>query len=308
MDIQLVECDDARQLLDHLRLGHSIWRESRFGDIAFRGQAKSEWKLVPVAFREETRFGYMGKVFEGPISDPQTQAEAEYTAVAEFIKLADTVGLPVPGDSQQLRNSNTQNGLFEEWPADEILETLAIAQHHGVPTRLLDFTYDPLTAAFHAAMDVIQLGLIPDGEAGQMGCFAIWGIDLRFVRLAWEYPPRGTDRVREVTVPRASNPYLHAQNGLFLVDNQANGADSAIENAVCDRAVHWEHRTGFWPSSNPASRLLPPVLKLTIPWSQALDVIRYLHHEGKTLAHLTPSYDGVVTALKLIRDLGVYNA
>ena len=36
-------------------------------------------------------------------------------------------------------------GIYEDWPAQEIL---SLMQHHGAPTRMLDFSYDPKVAAY----------------------------------------------------------------------------------------------------------------------------------------------------------------
>ena len=46
------------------------------------------------------------------------------------------------------------------WPEKNYYEIIAIAQHFGLPTRFLDFTYDPLIAIYFAARDSLSKGLL----------------------------------------------------------------------------------------------------------------------------------------------------
>jgi hypothetical protein len=62
----------------------------------------------------------------------------------------------------------------QDWPPQGLYEALAIAQHYGVPTRLLDFSSDPLIAAYFAVEN-------PQSDAEDI---AVWAVDLQQISLA----------------------------------------------------------------------------------------------------------------------------
>jgi hypothetical protein len=59
-------------------------------------------------------------------------------------------------------------------PGDSIWNWLSVAQHHGLPTRLLDWTFSPYVAAFFTCDEVDKFDV--DG--------AIWCVDTKAVRAA----------------------------------------------------------------------------------------------------------------------------
>lgn len=85
----------------------------------FRGQADSAWGLATTFEREARRAGHA----------PHKWNELEKALIAEFKR----------GGHRYLTHV----------PSNE-LQWLALMQHHGAPTRLLDFSFSPYIAAYHA--------------------------------------------------------------------------------------------------------------------------------------------------------------
>jgi hypothetical protein len=97
--------------------------------------------------------------------------------------------------------------LHELYNEVAFLHLAVVAQHVGIPTRLLDFSKDPFVAAYFAAQH--------EGEGcfiGEMRVEAVW--QLR--RLEDEARTPEVPRVRIVSAPGANNLNLRAQQGVFL--------------------------------------------------------------------------------------------
>src|SRR5581483_5000190 len=117
----------------------------------FRGQSSEKFQLIPNALRRDViLLGPDGRWTKGPGPTEWDQVRREMTTVHAFCRIADAAGQALPEDSHRLREqfntwmlSDSTIEKFEagewEWPPDDLLSICGLAQHYGLPTRLLDW-------------------------------------------------------------------------------------------------------------------------------------------------------------------------
>ncbi len=106
--------ESTHQFLAHA--SRSFFTEAR-GRWVFRGHADATWQLIPSVGREN--------------HTSKSREKYEQSLFNIFCREA--------------------QGYHNDFPAD-IWERLSLAQHHGLPTRLLDWTHNPLVALFFAVI------------------------------------------------------------------------------------------------------------------------------------------------------------
>src|SRR5712675_707003 len=225
-----INFDKAERFLDAVSPQGRFRGESLEGTYAFRGQRDATWNLLPSALRTPTPGSVRDQIFD----------ELEY--LVRFATVADRHGLAIPEDSQRLRRllvpriSPDENGW---WPPSDLWSVMALAQHHGIPTRLLDWSWDPHVAAYFAAEGVMRA--FEDSGASRLSRkrLGIWAFALHSVRgrvfsargrevIPKETRSRHDIELEIVQAPAFGNPNLHAQKGFFTLKREQVPAEGGV--------------------------------------------------------------------------------
>ena len=312
-------------------------------NFVFRGHSSDKYKLLPVVLRENQYYKKYGtkditeelKVYA---VTEFAQAFIEYQILEDFFKMCDDNQLYVPEvrRMRELMPWKTQgvSFLLDEgiWLPEELYELATLAQHHRVPTRLLDWSQDINVAIYFAVSGAIQKRYNPQKlsfyqwqeEFGKMLSKAkdkhlkkelkeideernieIWALD---TSVRFQYIK---DNPLQVIHPRYhENGNLGAQKGILtfweikkpVKKHKEKGTGPVfklLESKTLDEQI-----SDFLTKNGEPSK--PYLYRITIPESEVLELYVFAKHYGCDAAHLFPGYDGVVKCMnedEMVRKL-----
>jgi hypothetical protein len=261
--VQIVRFDTVDEFLSHLQSVDDIPSGSRF---LFRGVPDATLPLLPSALRQPSRF-------EREPRNEDDQEQLELAALRRFYGAAHFGGLTIPNWPEVKEYIRLGQRTYRE----HALEFIALAQHYGTPTRLLDWTIDPFVAAYFAASDH------PDYKLTNAKDMVVWWFDPSVIK-----GPGISSPWTQVTIPFDVNQNARAQRGVFVEYPKSRivGDDGVLRESLIEVVKFRDDAPGGSP-------LLGAFKKFTLPrarTSQLLNALRIRHRISAST--LFPGYYG----------------
>lgn len=269
--------------------------------MLFRGQSDADWTLTPTAFRLNALDSFAlqpPSIYEDNECRHRQLGRhlvAEFQAINSFLNNTDSLGIPTPIDHAITYNSfDLMNAALhglkdfdfsQPFPHESFNRATALAQHHGVPTRFLDWTESPLIACYFAAFNASVFSTSKPRSNQEIAVIYITSNHLQ----------KNNSAVELVKAPRHENSHLLQQQGIFTSIKNAN--KFFLDNQRWPSLEDYSH---FTFSEIFKTEVFPEngiqLNRARLPASQANNLLKELFDLNITRHSLMPTLDNAAKA------------
>ena len=222
------------------------------------------------------------------------QKERENYVLLKFLSYADKCGLKVNAEEiLRFLIHNKLNEPFENFlDQTEVIEVMSLAQHYGLPTRALDWSYDYRVALYFTVKDVLNSNNNSDG--------VLWALNHKLIEV-----PEYNNLQYNLRIHRPeynTNPNLNAQKGLFtFLERYVGDYDKPLDEIISSELNQKPENKGVSISKDVKVTVVPSDIskddvvfyKFIIPKEIKPEILKELYLEGYSEEYLFPGYEGV---------------
>ncbi|MEI7152755.1 FRG domain-containing protein [Pectobacterium carotovorum] len=333
--LTIINCNTAEEFLDKLTPWNTPYDLSKY---VFRGHTDESFKLHPNIMRKKNdptlteiaNIAILSGKYErvikkiGITNIKNFHSMLEMTILRRFYRSSNESGLYVP-NSKIMSNQMEIDGYigfyeimkifnYNIWLNRDTTEIAALAQHYGLPTRLIDWSYNQYVASFFATNFTTK----PDSTKK----ISLWM--LNYIKLSDLFSSSQSD-IRIFSPHYQWNANARSQKGLFTYIESRHGeseselvinflddcikSDSINKNSKY-KDLYTDYRTLDVALNNAVLKYnnenaekidtKDALIKLTLPCTEAIKVNKYLRDMKISEATIFPGYNGVVDDMKSV--------